>query len=258
MKIVAYTRVSGKGQICGEGRDRQKESIDRFCAAHNLINKGEFFDSISGTVDSLDRPAFVEMLAAVESLRNNGENVEAVVVERQDRLARDLVCGELLLGECRKRNLKVFSSDRGEKVDLAANDCDPTATLVRQVIACISAWDRSQIVLKLKKAREAIAAKTGKPCGGGIPYGANATEQLVLKMLKLFVRPDNTLQQVANLLNREGFRTRRNRLWDVKSALKIMKVAGVWVRKEPVAYRLKNFGDSRMIGEVNVGQLRTA
>lgn len=255
MKLFSYIRVSGKGQISGEGPDRQRDTIKSW-AGKTIDICGEFFEAgVSGTVDGMDRPEFAAMVEAVVCRRINGELIDGIVVERMDRLARDLMVQEVLLKQCRENKIKVFSADRGDTVDQASDDGDPTRTLIRQVMGALAQWEKSQTVLKLRKAREAIAAKTGKPCGGGIPYGANPQEQVVLKLLKYFVQPDNTLRQVANLLNQEGFRTRKNRLWDEKSALKVMKVAGVWTRKNPVNYRLTNLGDKRMVGAVNVGQL---
>lgn len=259
MRLFSYIRVSSKGQISGEGPDRQRDTIEawaRIPPAHALV--GEFFEAVSGTVEGMGRPEFSAMVEAIVCRRINGETIDGIVVERLDRLARDLMVQEVLLKQCRENKIKVFSADRGDTVDQASDEGDPTRTLIRQVMGALAQWDKSQTVLKLRKAREAIAAKTGKPCGGGTPYGATPQEQVVLKMLKVFVTPDHTLKQVARMLNFEGFKTRGGFSWTEHSALKVMKVAGVWVRKNPVNYRLRNLGSARMMGEVTIGQLQTA
>jgi len=51
------------------------------------------------------------------------------IVERADRLARDLIVGELILNQLRELGVKVIAADSG--TELAAGDDDPTRTLIR-------------------------------------------------------------------------------------------------------------------------------
>lgn len=256
MRLFSYLRVSSKGQVGGEGPDRQRDTIKAWAGSGNRTLVGEFFEAgVSGTVEGMDRPEFAAMVEAIVCRRINGETIDGIVVERMDRLARDLMVQEVLLKQCRKNKIAVFSADRGDTVDQASDDGDPARVLIRQVMGAVSQFDKSQTVLKLRKAREAIAARTGRPCGGGIPYGSNAQEKVVLQTLRVFVQPDHTLRQVADLLNREGLKTRRGFSWTEQSAQKVMRVAGVWVRKDLSGYRLRNLGNARMVGSVNVGQL---
>ena len=243
MKVFSYIRVSGKGQKNGEGPERQRDSIKTWAANQTLI--GEFSEVISGTIDGMDRPEFAAMIEAITCRRLNGEDIDGIVVERMDRLARDLMVQEVLLKQCRENNIKVFSSDRGDTVDQASDDGDPTRTLIRQVMGALAQWEKSQTVLKLRKARQAIKARTGH-CEGAKPYGNTPVEVCLLKTLKVFVQPDHTLRQVANMLNMHGFRTRSGGEFSEMAAYRVMKSAGVWTRKDPVAYRLKNFGEHRL------------
>lgn len=252
--LFAYIRVSGKGQVGGEGPDRQREACVAFCSAHNLDILGEFFErGVSGTVEGMDRPEFSAMIEGIINRRLNGIQVDGIVVERMDRLARDLMVQEMLLKVCRENNIKIFAADRGELVDLASDDGDPTRKLIRQVMGALHEWEKSQIVLKLRKAREAVKRKTGR-CEGAKPYGQTPHEILVLKVVDVMITPEHTLQQAADILNAEGCKTRDGKPWAPSTTLKLLKRCGKWVRKDPVAYRLKNFGDKRKVGTINIGE----
>jgi DNA invertase Pin-like site-specific DNA recombinase len=64
-KAFAYLRVSGKGQVEGDGFTRQLEAIRKYAAANDLkIVKVYREEGVSGTTDWESRPAFAEMMAA--------------------------------------------------------------------------------------------------------------------------------------------------------------------------------------------------
>lgn len=221
MKAYFYTRVSGKGQIDGDGRERQRDSIKVFCDAHRLDFGGEFFEAgVSGTTEGVDRPAFAEMLQTIECHELNGlEPIKVVVVERMDRLARDLMVSELLLAECRKRGIKVYSADQGQLIDMASDGGDPTRVLIRQLMAALAQWEKSQLVMKLAKARKRIRLEKGK-CEGRPKYGMLPGEAPVLEFIRSILVPDYTIttEQSADLLNQAGFFRRGKKPWTKQSA----------------------------------------
>lgn len=215
MNLFSYIRVSGKGQVAKEGPDRQREAIVDFAIKAKATLRGEFFDkAVSGTIDGLDRPAFKELLEAIESRRLNGEEIDGIVVERADRLARDLIVGELLLKECRERNIKVFSADRGETVDLASDDVDPTRVLIRQLMSAMAQWEKSNLVRRLRKAREAVKLRTGR-CGGRAPIGVDKREQLMLEFLRGVYSPELSYRQLTALVSDAGFCNRAGNDYNV-------------------------------------------
>src|SRR5690349_9352258 len=175
MKVVSYIRVSSRGQIDGDGPERQRESIQRFCGAHGLQLVCEAFEQVSGTIEGLAREAFSEMIEMIDK-RKQSDPIHAVVVERMDRLARDLMVSEILLSELRKRGIKVFCVDQGTLTDMASNDGDPTRKLLRQMLGAIAEWEKSQLVMKLRIAREHVKATKGR-CEGAKPFGQNAVEK---------------------------------------------------------------------------------
>lgn len=221
MNVVSYIRVSGRGQLAGGGPDRQRDSIHVFASTNNLTNAREFFEQgISGTTRGMDRPAFSEMLEYIEDHETDNFSI---VVERMDRLARDLMRGEMLLKECRDRGIKVFAADVG-LIDQATNDGDPTRKLIRQVIGAVAEFAKSELVMKLAKARKRQREKTGK-CEGAKSYGHYPAELPAMEFVKGLILSDADLrgESVASLLNQGGFRTRRGTNYSRQAAERVVK-----------------------------------
>src|SRR3954471_21620340 len=123
---VSYLRVSGRGQVDGDGFPRQREAIRRFAKSNRYEIVDEFRDEgVSGTRELADRPGLAALLDRIES---NG--VRVVVVERADRLARDLMVSEVIIDRLTQLGAKVLTADGA---DLTTADGDPTRTLIRQV-----------------------------------------------------------------------------------------------------------------------------
>ena len=63
IKALAYTRVSGRGQLNGHGLERQHDVIMKFGAKAGFqVLKAFDEKAISGTIDESNRPAFQEMI----------------------------------------------------------------------------------------------------------------------------------------------------------------------------------------------------
>jgi DNA invertase Pin-like site-specific DNA recombinase len=194
-----------------------------FCNANKLSLVATFSEEgVSGTVEAMDREAFTELVCYIEARAKTDDKIEAVVVERMDRLARDLMVSEILLAELRKRGIKVFAADQGAVIDMANDEGDPTRKLVRQIIAALAEWEKAQIVLKLRLARERKRALFGK-CEGGPSYGVTVTERSILGLVKMWRAEKFTFERIAQLLNDGGFRTRSGGLWSKSRVFGIFK-----------------------------------
>lgn len=167
---------------------------------------------VSGTVESADRPAFMEMLRFIAE-----NDIEAIIVERMDRLARDLMVSEFLLKECRESRVKVFCADQGALVDMASNDCDPTRKLIRQVLGAVSEWEKNNLVRKLRAARE----RTGR-LGGNKPYGTKQGEGRVVQTMRDLRAAGGSFRSIAATLNGLGLESRTGGRWDHKVVKEIL------------------------------------
>ena len=220
MNIYGYIRVSGAGQLDGDGFDRQREKVILFCQKHDLTLRGSYEEpAVSGTVEAMDRPTFAQMIRDI--IASEGQ-VTAIVVERMDRLARDLMVSEFLLRECRSRNIKVFAADQEALIDLASNDVDPTRVLIRQVLGALSQWEKSMLVAKLRSARERVKAAKGK-CEGKKPYGYYPAERKTLELLKSGMFHGWSVRKIASFLNESGLRTRKGTPWTGSSVAPFLK-----------------------------------
>lgn len=203
----AYLRVSGKGQLDGDGFDRQREAIDRYARAQGLTVAETFAEEgVSGTLEAPDRPALSEMLGR---LLSGGPRV--VLIEKADRLARDLIVQELLLAEFRKAGARVVAVDSG--VDMTEGDeGEPTKKLIRQILGAVAEFDKSTIVLKLRAARQRIRARRGR-CEGRKPFGSRPGEVETLEHVRRLAGKGAPPAEIAAALNAEGRATRTGRPW---------------------------------------------
>src|SRR4051794_8168807 len=175
-KAVSYLRVSGKGQIEGDGFPRQREAIARFGKRNGYELVDEYRDEgVSGTKELADRPGLATLLDRVES---NG--VKVVIVERADRLARDLMVNEVIVNQLTQAGARVLTADGA---DLTTADGDPTQTLIRQVLAAVAQFDKSVTVLKLRAARERKRRREGR-CEGRKPFGSRPGEPAVIERMR--------------------------------------------------------------------------
>jgi DNA invertase Pin-like site-specific DNA recombinase len=203
MKAHAYLRVSGKGQIEGDGFPRQLKAIREYAAAHDVQIVRVFREEgVSGTTDSVDRPAWSELMTVLHS---NG--VRTIVIERLDRLARDLMVQETIIADLQKNGFDLISV---AEPDLMATD--PTRILVRQMMGAVAQYEKSQIVLKLRGARLRKRAKEGR-CEGRKPYGFYDGEAQVVERLQALRATGMGFDRIAAQLNAEGLQTRTGKPW---------------------------------------------
>jgi len=220
-KAVSYLRVSGKGQIDGDGFSRQREVIARYAKSHGIEVVGEYRDEgVSGTKDFDARDGLSELMVRLQS---NG--VRIVLVERADRLARDLMVSEVILAEFRKLGVKVIAAESG--TDLTVSDDDPTRKLIRQVLGAVAEFEKSVIVSKLRAARVRKRRSEGK-CEGRKAFGEKQGEAEILGYIrKLYRKPRGgkrlSYAAIADKLNAEGIATRTGTPWAPGTVYGILK-----------------------------------
>jgi len=157
---------------------------------------------VNGATESADRPAWSELMTALHA---NG--VRVVLIERLDRLARDLMVQETIVADLRKNGFELVSA---AEPDLMAND--PTRILVRHMMGAVAQYEKSQIVLKLRGARMRKRVKEGR-CEGRKPYGYYEGEAEALERLQSLRAEGLGFDRIAARMNEEGIPTRTGRPW---------------------------------------------
>jgi DNA invertase Pin-like site-specific DNA recombinase len=203
VKAFAYLRVSGKSQVEGDGFTRQLEAIKRYASEHGIKIAHVYRDEgVSGTKDLENRPAFVEMMT---TLHSNGTKL--VLVEKLDRLARDLMVQETIIGDLRKNAFELVSV---MEPDLLQDD--PSRKLMRQIFGAIAEYEKTMIVLKLRGARARTRAKQGR-CEGRKPFGYFEGETEAVTRMKALRGEGLGFDRIAARLNADGVSTRTGKPW---------------------------------------------
>ena len=219
-QAVAYCRVSSTGQQKNNtGLERQEQVITEYAkhAGYELIQT--YQEAITGT--DADRPVFAQMLADMLS-----NSCRVVIVERLNRLARDLGVQLQLVGLLCSRGITLISADTQQDVT-AAFSGDPMLKAMIQVQGVFSELDKSMLVMKLRKARQAKKTKTGR-CEGRKPMGYFEGEDEVIKRIKqLHQKPRGGKRlgpyQIARILNEESWPTRKAEVWRGSQVSAILK-----------------------------------
>lgn len=202
-KAFAYLRVSGKGQVMGDGFPRQLAAVEAYTAARGINIEGVYREKgVSGTADGMDRPVWVEMIGCILA---NG--VKTVIIERLDRLARDLMIQEHILQDLCRRDITLISV---AEPDLCSDD--PSRKLMRQIMGAIAEYDRRMVVLKLRSARQRMRISEGR-CEGAKPYGVCPGELETLRRIQAMRTAGDSFQGIATALNADGIAPRRGLRW---------------------------------------------
>ncbi len=211
-------RVSSKGQVKGHGFDRQGETIAQFAAENGYYVKETFRDAFTGT--EADRPEFNRMVGMIL-----GNGVRTILVESLDRLARDVMVQSLLLAKLAQHGVTLINCVTGEDVTASMSE-DPMRKALIQIQSVFSELEKSRLVGKLRRAREAKKAQTGK-CEGRKAFGEKEGEQEIIALMRSLRRKRSGKQmsfaKIAEELNRQGAPTRTGAPWQTTTVQNILK-----------------------------------
>ena len=219
MKFAAYLRVSTEQQADeGLGLEIQEADIRAWAKAHKHRIVAVCTDAGRSGADSLaDRPGLAEALART----GPGGDAQGIVVQRLDRLARDVVIQETFLAEMRRRGAQFHSTSATEDAHLEDDPDDPTRALVRRILGSIATYEREMVRVRLTAGMKAKAARGGF-VGGQPPYGWHSVngelakepaEQLVLRRMLAAHRRGQNFIEIAAALNEAGLETRTGATW---------------------------------------------
>lgn len=203
-KAFAYLRVSGRGQVDGDGFPRQSAAIRTYAAAHDIRIVQTFREEgISGATELEHRPA---LMALMEALASNGTKL--VLIERLDRLARDLMVQETIIADLRKQGYDLISVSEPDLLQT-----DPSRVLMRQIFGAIAQYDKAMLVIKLRGSRQRKKSRTGQQCEGRKPYGHLAGERDVIERMKALRATGLGYDRIADQLNEAGIKPRSGAKW---------------------------------------------
>lgn len=211
-KAFAYLRVSGKGQVDGDGFDRQALAIKAYAKANDIKVIDTFREEgVSGKLELEHRPA---LLALMNALAENGTRL--VLIEKLDRLARDLMVQETLIADLQKAGYQIISV---AEPDLCVDD--PTRILMRQIFGAIAQYEKTMIVGKLRGARQRMRAKDGR-CEGRKPYGTRNGELDIITAMRGMRAEGVAYDAIALKLNSDGIKPRSGSRWHGSSVNAIL------------------------------------
>jgi DNA invertase Pin-like site-specific DNA recombinase len=217
VKVVAYTRVSTDRQAeHGHGLAEQRKAIREWAKTNgHTLSLWSTDEGVSGSNGLDSRDGLAEALAAIRASKVGG-----LVVYRLDRLARDLVLQETLLGEVWRMGSRVYSTSPAEDGYLDPDDAtsDPSRALIRQILGAVAQYERAMITLRTQAGRRRKASSGGF-IGGGVPLGQRVEraelvpdpegQAAVDRILELH-SGGASLRHIAATLSTEGYRPKRS------------------------------------------------
>lgn len=203
--VIAYVRVSTDGQAMDDkfGIESQKEIIAGYCEKHGMSIMDWYIDRGESGVKE-NRP----QLDAILYGEVKNPPVEAVIVAKSDRMARDIKLYYYFMMLLEKRGMKLISA-----TEEVVNDDTGLGNVYKALMLFVAEQERNNITKRTSGGR-AVKSANGGYSGGRTPFGYKAeNHQMVIEpeeaetVREIFRLKDNegfTYQAVAEALNREG------------------------------------------------------
>jgi DNA invertase Pin-like site-specific DNA recombinase len=204
-KTIAYCRVSTDKQMDGAGIDQQRASIIAYAMAHNITIDEWAIEHETGTTE--EREVIQRLLA-----ESKAEKVQAIIVDRVDRLGRTLLTCERLHAGFRAAAVEVVFAN-------SSFGTGASGDLFRQIMGALAQYDRTSWLSRMSQCRKSAVARKGTSAGGRTVYGYvsigdgrlavdSATVGIVQRAFEL-ADLGRSITEIAKQLNAEGFRSRK-------------------------------------------------
>lgn len=205
-----YVRVSGKGQVEGDGFRRQEDTIRAYAqkAGYSIAHVYQE-EGISGTTTEDERPAFKDM---VNSILSNG--VRTIIIESMDRLARQYAIQEQLMIYLASKGITLICARTEENVTESMLG-DPMKKALIQIQGVFAELEKSMLVKKLRSAREQVKQVKGKCEGRKSLKEVNPEVVSIIKKLR-HTKPgqkSRSYAKIADELNSKGYTTVSGKKW---------------------------------------------
>ena len=214
-KIIGYCRVSTDNQKDEGTIDIQRQALKEYAEANGYDLVKVFEDEgVSGGLE--DRAGLAELFNFLEDKEN--KEVEAVLIFKLDRLARDLRIQENLIYKLKEREKGLLSI---KEPDLW--DSDPMRKAFRQFMGIVAELEKSFITMRMTAGRKNKIKFKQKYAGGGIALGYRTIDKdlvidtagadTIRQIFKMKRYGKKGLREIARELNRQGTPTARGGKW---------------------------------------------
>jgi DNA invertase Pin-like site-specific DNA recombinase len=229
VRVGGLIRVSTDEQAQGGySLDAQRAAILRYCAGQGWDEPGFYVESVSGWTDDIARrPVFSRLL---DDARSGA--VEAIVVWKLDRFARNLIVAVRELNDLHRRGVRFVSLT--ESIDLGSPFGRAMAAIIAifAELASDQTSERTSFGLAQKRA--------GGLHIGGVPYGAVRVEgRLVVDPARagdlaalLALCAHSGIDRVAQELNARAIPAARGGRWHGASVREVV-LHGAWLADQP-------------------------
>ena len=154
MKAVMYLRTSSATNLDGDSEERQKESIAKYADSQGMeIVSGGYDQAVKGSDSIHEREGFAQL---IQYCLDN--DVTTILCENASRFARDVIVQEMGYRELKKLKIQLIPVDAP---DYFTGD-SPSLTMIRQILGSVAEFEKSNLVSKLRGARDRAKAKNGK------------------------------------------------------------------------------------------------
>jgi DNA invertase Pin-like site-specific DNA recombinase len=223
MRAIGYVRVSTDKQADrGVSLEAQTEKIKAMAVVQSA-DLAEVIVDAGESAKSLDRPGMERLLTMVDA-----RAVDVVIIAKLDRLTRSVKDLAELLERFTRRGVSLVSVAESLDTGTAAG------RLVLNIMTAVSQWEREAIGERTRDAMQHKRANGERV--GTIPFGFRMTEdgsrleqdpaeQDVLARIHELKASGRTLREIADELNRQGYKTRRGTAWRHQYVAGVLKAA---------------------------------
>jgi site-specific DNA recombinase len=214
-KIIGYCRVSTDNQKDEGTIDIQRQALKEYAElkGYELVKTFED-EGVSGGLE--DRAGLAEMFSFLEDKEN--KEVEAVLIFKLDRLARDLYIQEHLIKKLESLGKGIIST---KEADLDSDD--PMRKAFRQFMGIVSELEKAFITMRLSGGRISKIKTKSLYAGGGVALGYTSKDkdlvinekqaETIKRIFKMKKRQRKGLREIARVLNEQGIPTARGGEW---------------------------------------------
>ena len=213
---ILYSRVSNISQETNTSLQYQQSNLYDYCKDNNIPNAIQITDVDSGSIER-------KRIKEIKSLISNNL-VDTIYITKLDRLYRNIVKGSSFIKLCLDNKVNI-------KTTLETTDTSTSAGML-QIHLLMSIADYERACIKNRTWSGKVSTfNNGDRAQGNICYGyskskegmiVNKDEADVIRFMFNSYRKYNSLGKVKNVVNNNGYTTKRNNPFSRKSIYNIL------------------------------------